>query len=296
MSNMNYLTLELSQATDNKVLSGNSSESKKDGSPLFSNLMEQHKAPKQSGNNAAKVGNEEQTQAQSNQHSEKKAGSEKNNSASNVTNINGEDTTHADNKNIESQKSDTENLSAEAKNSSDADLYTQAQLSKAEAAEAKKESSAELLLVSTSESDNANLFTDPEQLLSFLNASEKVLSGKDGTSSEEAEKNPVTPVTPVTSGAEVASKTDKALAEQAMSKQVKTDEQLSLKTDKTLIAQSLSKQADDDDSAIQNKVNELLKSKASESTNTSVKSGDELLNNKELGAEKSVKSDNARLT
>ncbi|WP_426358501.1 flagellar hook-length control protein FliK [Pseudocolwellia sp. HL-MZ19] len=237
MSNMNYLTLELSQATDSKVLSGNSSESKKDGSALFSNLMEQHKAPKQSGNNAAKVGNEEQTQAQSNQHSEKKAGSENNNSASNVTNINGEDTTHADNKKIESQKSDTENLAAEAKNSSDADLYTQAQLSKAEAAEAKKESSAELLLVSTSESDNASLFTNPEQLLSFLNASEKVLSGKERTSSEDAEKNPVTPVTPVTSGEKSKTGTD--------------------------------------DSVILNKVNELLKSKASESTNTLVKNGDE---------------------
>ena len=124
--------------------------------------------------------------------------------------------------------------------------------------------------------------------MSFLNASEKALSGKDGTSSEDAEKNPVTPVVPITSGAGIASKTDKVLVEQATSQvtskelvEPKTGEELSLKTDKTLIAQSLSKQKDESDLDVINKVNELLKSKSSESS-------DEIINNKELGSNKSA--------
>ncbi|MDO7085060.1 flagellar hook-length control protein FliK [Pseudocolwellia sp. AS88] len=274
MSNMNYLTLELSQGTDSKVLSSNSVGYEKESSSVFSNLMEQHKASKKSGNNAAKAGNEEQNQIRDNNNSENIAEAEKKNSENNTE--------------IKSPKSDAENLSTDTTDSSETDLYTQAQLNKTEAAEAKNENSSELLLDSSGTSDDANLFTNPEQLLSFLNASEKALSGKDGTSSEDAEKNPVTPVVPITSGAGIASKTDKVLVEQATSQvtskelvEPKTGEELSLKTDKTLIAQSLSKQKDESDLDVINKVNELLKSKSSESS-------DEIINNKELGSNKSA--------
>ncbi len=300
MSNMNYLTLELSQATDSKVLSSNSVGSEKESSSVFSNLMEQHKASKKSGNNAARAGNEEQNKIRDNTNSENIAEADKRNSENNVSKSNSENTSNTGNKEIESQKSDAENLSTETTDSSETDLYTQAQLNKA--AEAKNENSSELLLDSSGTSDDANLFTNPEQLLSFLNASEKALSGKDGTSSENAEKNPVTPVVPITSGAGIASKTDKVLVEQAISQvtsnqldtedaaelnkastlvKPKIDEELSLKTDKTLIAQSLSKQKDESDLDVINKVNELLKSKSSESS-------DEIINNKELGSNKSA--------
>ncbi|WP_441002109.1 flagellar hook-length control protein FliK [Pseudocolwellia agarivorans] len=302
MSNMNYLTLELSQATDSKVLSSNSVGSEKESSSVFSNLMEQHKASKKSGNNAAKAGNEEQNKIRDNTNSENIAEADKKNIENNVSKSNSENTSNTDNKEIENQKSDAENLSTETTDSSETDLYTQAQLNKAEAAEAKNENSSELLLDSSGTSDDANLFTNPEQLLSFLNASEKALSGKDGTSSENAEKNPVTPVVPITSGAGIASKTDKVLVEQAISQvtsnqldtedaaelnkastlvKPKIDEELSLKTDKTLIAQSLSKQKDESDLDVINKVNELLKSKSSESS-------DEIINNEELGSNKSA--------
>ncbi len=302
MSNMNYLTLELSQATDSKVLSSNSVGSEKESSSVFSNLMEQHKASKKSGNNAAKAGNEEQNKIRDNKNSENIAEAEKKNSENIVSKSNSENTSNTDNKEIENQKSDAENLSTETTDSSETDLYTQAQLNKAEVAEAKNENSSELLLDSSGTSDDVNLFTNPEQLLSFLNASEKALSGKDGTSSENAEKNPVTPVVPITSGAGIASKTDKVLVEQAISQvtsnqldtedaaelnkastlvKPKIDEELSLKTDKTLIAQSLSKQKDESDLDVINKVNELLKSKSSESS-------DEIINNKELGSNKSA--------
>ncbi len=302
MSNMNYLTLELSQATDSKVLSSNSVGSEKESSSVFSNLMEQHKASKKSGNNAAKAGNEEQNKIRDNTNSENIAEADKRNSENNVSKSNSENTSNTGNKEIESQKSDAENLPTDTTDSSETDLYTQAQLNKTEAAEAKNENSSELLLDSSGTSDDANLFTNPEQLLSFLNASEKALSGKDGTSSENAEKNPVTPVVPITSGAGIASKTDKVLVEQAISQvtsnqldtedaaelnkastlvKPKIDEELSLKTDKTLIAQSLSKQKDESDLDVINKVNELLKSKSSESS-------DEIINNKELGSNKSA--------
>ena len=107
MSTMNYLTLELSQATDSKMLSANSTKSKKEDSSLFSNLMEQHKASKKSGNNAAKAGNEEQNQIRDNKNSENIAEAEKKNSENNTE--------------IKTPKSDAENLSTGTTESSETD-------------------------------------------------------------------------------------------------------------------------------------------------------------------------------
>jgi len=59
MANVNFLTLDVSQATDSKVLNDTVSEPEKERSALFSNLMEQHKGQTHSGKNEKNNGNNE---------------------------------------------------------------------------------------------------------------------------------------------------------------------------------------------------------------------------------------------
>jgi len=88
-------------------------------------------------------------------------------------------------------------------------------------------------------SSNNFLPNNPEQLLSFLNASEKVLNTKEGVS-------------------------DSAIV---LNKKVEEE----FKSDKTLIAQSITKQASDESSSITKEINELLKKEGHESTDSSTK-------------------------
>jgi len=63
MANVNFLSLDLSQPTDNKTIGNESNESDKEKSTVFSDLMEEHKLPEKSGKGDVNSGNESKKQS-----------------------------------------------------------------------------------------------------------------------------------------------------------------------------------------------------------------------------------------
>ncbi|WP_076416951.1 flagellar hook-length control protein FliK [Colwellia sp. UCD-KL20] len=248
MSNMTLLTLESTQATDTKVLSGGFDDSSKESSLLFSDVMEKHKGQAQSGNSVTTNGKKEQ-QLYANENIDKE-----------------------NELNEDENPNKTEALETRNNNNTDAELSTKTKneaqdttLSEADAAESVDPKS----ISSTTE----QVTNQPEQLLSFLNASEKVLVTSNNTVSASSEKNADEEAskTVETNEAVNSAKTFKKVVGDSSETLIEKESAGALKTDKTLIAQSVSNQVDTEDSDILQKMKALLQSKETESTNTSVK-------------------------
>ena len=248
MSNMTLLTLESTQPTDTKALSGGFDDSSKESSLLFSDVMEKHKGQAQSGNSVTTNGKkEQQLYANENIHKENELNEYEN-------------------------QNQTEELETQNNNHADAELSTKTNneaqdttLSEADAAESIDPKS----IPSTKEQTT----NQPEQLLSFLNASEKVLVTSNNTVASSSEKNAGEEASKIveTNKAVNSANTFNKVVGDSSETLIEKESAGALKTDKTLIAQSVSNQVDTEDSDILQKVKALLQSKETESTNTSVK-------------------------
>lgn len=227
MSNMTLLTLELSQATDKKALSGSFDDSSKEGALLFSHVMEQHKEQAQSGKSVTTNGKNEQ-HACANEKS------------------------HEENE-IKEYENENKSEEIQSNNSTDTELTVKTKNEEQD----KNLSETEVIDPESVQSTKDQATTQPEQLLSFLNASEKVLNTQNNTVSASSE---------ITTDKSVEDSPEVFIAKEDAS---------TLKTDKTLIAQSVSSQVETEDSDILQKVKALLQSKETESTNTSFKNNAE---------------------
>lgn len=144
MSNVNLLTLELSQSTDSNILIGNSADRKKEGSTLFSTVMEQHKEQTQNGKDTSKYGNIEYRSEY--RQPEKEVSSKKN------------DDIDMQESNIESGEDDS--------------VFTQLKENKSEQSSGvKNEDITQNIVTSSQNKQNDNA----EDLLLFLNAAENTL-------------------------------------------------------------------------------------------------------------------------
>ncbi|XPF96170.1 flagellar hook-length control protein FliK [Colwellia sp. RE-S-Sl-9] len=240
MSNMTLLTLESTQPTDKKALSGSFDDSSKESSLLFSDVMEKHKGQAQSGNSVTTNGkNEEHSCANEKSHGENE-----------INNYASEDKSEE----IQSKNSTDTELTAKTKNEE----------------QDKNLSETEVVDPESTQSSKEQATTQPDQLLSFLNASEKVLNTQNNTvsaSSEMATDEAVSNISNINKERNSANAPNKNVGDSPEAK----EDANTLKTDKTLIAQSVSSQVETEDSDILQKVKALLKSKETESTNTSFK-------------------------
>ncbi|WP_077339338.1 flagellar hook-length control protein FliK [Pseudocolwellia agarivorans] len=275
MSNMTLLTLESTQPIDTKALSGGFDDSSKESSLLFSDVMEKHKGQAQSGNSVTTNGKkEQQLYANENIHKENELNEYEN-------------------------QNQTEELETQNNNHADAELSTKTNneaqdttLSEADAAESIDPKS----IPSTKEQTT----NQPEQLLSFLNASEKVLVTSNNTVASSSEKNAGEEASKIveTNKAVNSANTFNKVVGDSSETLIEKESAGALKTDKTLIAQSVSNQIDTEDSDILQKVKALLQSKETESTNTSVKNIVEtpVKNNADKSTAKVLSNDSAEAT
>lgn len=243
MSNMTLLTLELSQPTDKKALSGSFDDSSKEGALLFSDVMEQHKEQAQSGKSVTTNGkNEQHSCANEESHGE----NEINNYAS-------------ENKSEEIQSN----------NSTDTELIAKTKNEEQD----KNLSETEVVDPESIPSTKDQATTQPEQLLSFLNASEKVLNTQNNTVSTSSETTTDDAASNIANISQERNSTNtpNKNVEDSPEVFIAKEDASTLKTDKTLIAQSVSSQVETENSDILQKVKALLKSKETESTNTSFK-------------------------
>jgi flagellar hook-length control protein FliK len=211
---MNNITLEMSQATETKVFSDDFAGAGKESSTLFSNLMDKNKDHQQSGKSITKNGNEEPNHLNSNSKRVNK----------NEVSI--------DKRSVENSNK----LDNQVEEDIDNTAHNETAVAKEDAIKEGEKESSELLVESALSDDtltNDTLSNSPEKLLSFLNASEKVLSKN---------KNE----TPL-----------------VLDQKVETDLELKanseLKTDKTLLAQSATEQISIEEASRTKKANELLK-------------------------------------
>ena len=257
MSNMNNITLEISQPTDIKVFGSSSVDSEKDNSDLFSHLLDQHKAKEQSGKSGTESGKEQHEHT-----SVKETHSDPIDKQSNKNN-------GANESNKANDKVTSEDITTEAETSSDTSIKNEGETNSKSNNNGADQRDELLAKSNGKESQNQaqtaeQNSTEAEQLLSFLNASEKVLNANNNshtqtTTLEQQEKPSIT--------------INKSIEELFFEKQQ------ALKTDKTLVAQSVSQQSQDASSEALQQIKSLLndqeREKASSTKNSSSQSSTE---------------------
>lgn len=253
MSIMNYLTLELPQPADNKALSGVVSDSDNNKSGGFSRFMEQQNEQEKRGNRLKETGNnsrKERSVVNRNDTNNVNAGVKKrenkshnddthNVSSSTRNKPTGTKTQAASQKTTSATSEKTSSLTASDNTEQTKDTSPKNEdLTKNTHNLAANDTAEEKDKASQQKSDEESSH-NPEQLLSFLHASEKVLSPD---AVVKIDKKPIDETT-------------------ALLNADNGDKKTPLKTDKTLIAQSVSLENTLNDSEMLKNVKNLLDNK-----------------------------------
>jgi|GEM_PF-1415808 len=287
MANVNFLTLDVSQATDSKVLNDTVSEPEKERSALFSNLMEQHKEQTHSGKNEKNNGNNEHSSGNTTLQKEESSVKSKtdvalkNSEEKNKTEVVAQEGEFEHEENTNNTRKITEPVTnekvvAEKFDEKETALSTSTyQSKKAEQINA---------LAESSKSDLLNQHA--EELLSFLNAAENTLVPSNNTEDKQvllteppadksiSDKQVTEFAKLITEGAQQKGLDTKGNGADSVEKPITTDaknkqaddaiasltkkETAIPSTDKTLIAQSVSEASQTDESALNKEIKKLL--------------------------------------